>query len=78
MQAPTVREKVAWDKWAVVEADLDNNTTPKEQQKHLFEEFIHEVKAFENVKTAIKNLLTTYGLTMYTQAQKNGNLTVSH
>jgi hypothetical protein len=26
MQAPTVREKVAWNKWAVVEADLDNNT----------------------------------------------------
>jgi hypothetical protein len=25
MQAPTLREKAAWDKWAV-EADLDNNT----------------------------------------------------
>jgi hypothetical protein len=26
MQAPTLREKADWDKWGVVEADLDNNT----------------------------------------------------
>jgi hypothetical protein len=139
MQTQTTREKAAWDKWGVVEADLDNNTdtrdnvivygkirsidgygiisgqkkvnqrnihsafpikevrsdvmnsklktdlkawlrkypTPKEQQKHPFEEFTREKGAFENVKV-VKRFLTTYGLGMYTQTQKNGNLTVSH
>jgi hypothetical protein len=36
------------------------------------------VGAFENVKVELKRLLCLYGLLMYTQAQKNGNLTVSH
>jgi hypothetical protein len=33
---------------------------------------------FENVKEAVKLFLTNYGLTMYTEAKKSGNLTVSH
>jgi hypothetical protein len=30
MQAPTVREKAAWNKLGVVEADLDNNTDTRD------------------------------------------------
>jgi hypothetical protein len=30
MQAPTVREKVGWDKWGVVEADLDNKISTRD------------------------------------------------
>jgi hypothetical protein len=141
IQAPTTREKAAWDKLGVVEADLDNNTdtrdnvivyddfkagkirsidgysitsgqkkvnqrniysafpikevwsdvmnsglktdlkawmrkypTPKEQQKHPFEEFTLEKGAFEHVKNTIKLLLEEMGLTMYTQTEPTGTL----
>jgi hypothetical protein len=30
LQAPTAKEKAAWDKWAVVEADLDNSTDTRD------------------------------------------------
>jgi hypothetical protein len=30
IQAPTLREKAGWDKWGVVEADLDNNTDTRD------------------------------------------------
>jgi hypothetical protein len=30
LQAPTLKEKAEWDKWAVVEADLDNNTDTRD------------------------------------------------
>jgi hypothetical protein len=52
--------------------------TPKEQQKHPFEEFTHEKGAFENAKKIVKRFLGTYGLVMHTQTQVDGNLTVSH
>jgi hypothetical protein len=40
--------------------------TPKKQQKHPFDEFTREKCVFENVKEAIKRLLTAYGLVIYT------------
>jgi hypothetical protein len=30
LQTQTAREKAAWDKWAVVEAGLDNNTDTRD------------------------------------------------
>jgi hypothetical protein len=144
LQTPTLKEKAKWDKWAVVEADLDSSTdtrdnvtvhddfpagrirtidgygitsqqkkvnqrniysafpikevqsdimnsafrtdlkiwlrkypTPKEQQKHPFEDFEGDVSAFEIIKIVMKNILNTYGLVMNTQSNP-GNLTVSH
>jgi hypothetical protein len=61
-----------------LKAWLRKYPTLREQQKHPFEEFTREKGTFENVKTIVKRLLMNYGLTMYTQAQKTGNLTVSH
>jgi hypothetical protein len=61
-----------------LKAWLRKYPTPKEQQKHPFEEFTREKGVFENVKEAVKLFLTNYGLTMYTQTQTTGNLTVSH
>jgi hypothetical protein len=61
-----------------LKAWLRKYPTPKKQQKHPFEEFTCEKGAFEYVKEVVKRLLTTYGLVMFTQAQKSGNLTVSH
>jgi hypothetical protein len=61
-----------------LKAWLRKYPTPKEQQKHQFEEYVREVNAFENVKNSVKRFLTEKGLTMYTQAQKTENLTVSH
>jgi hypothetical protein len=52
--------------------------TPKEQQKHPFEEFTREVGVFENVRTVVKRFLDMYGLVMHTQTQEEGNITVSH
>jgi hypothetical protein len=61
-----------------LKAWLRKYPTPKEQKKHPFEEFTREKGAFETVKEVVKRFLTTYGLTMYTQTNTSGNLTVSH
>jgi hypothetical protein len=60
-----------------LKAWLRKYPTPKEQQKHPFDEFTREVGVFENVKEVVKRLLTTYGLVIHIQ-KKEGNLTISH
>jgi hypothetical protein len=50
-----------------LKAWLRKYPTPKEQQKHLFEAFVREKSAFEEIKKLVKDFITTYGLTMHTK-----------
>jgi hypothetical protein len=55
-----------------LKAWLRKYSTPKEQQKHLFETFVREESAFEVIKKLVKDFLAIYGLTMHSKIVHKG------
>jgi hypothetical protein len=51
---------------------------PAQQRKNPFENFVRDQSAFEILKDEVKTFLTDYSVSMHTNDNQQGNLTVSH